>query len=93
MQCSVEDWTMAKWREINVDAELRRSVLVPSVTLVSGLQGRLTVADSVLLVWLEVQRTWAHLESIFIGSEDVSHHLPHDALRFQDIDTDFPVLP
>ena len=59
---------------------------------VSGLQGQLTVADSVLLVWLEVQRNWAHLESIFIGSEDISHQLPDDARRFQAIDHDFQVF-
>ena len=35
MQCSVEVWTMTKWREINMDqmgAELRRFVKVTSST-------------------------------------------------------------
>ncbi|KAJ8415860.1 hypothetical protein AAFF_G00404170 [Aldrovandia affinis] len=58
---------------------------------VSEWQRRLTVADVVLLVWLEVQRTWAHLESIFIGSEDIRRQLPDDTHRFLCIDTDFKV--
>lgn len=43
---------------------------------VSSWQNRLSVADSVIAVWLEVQRTWSHLESIFIGSEDIRSQLP-----------------
>lgn len=43
---------------------------------VSLWQNRLSVADSVIAIWLEVQRTWSHLESIFIGSEDIRSQLP-----------------
>ncbi|KAJ8288109.1 hypothetical protein COCON_G00007680 [Conger conger] len=59
---------------------------------VSEWQSRLTVADAVLLVWLEVQRTWAHLESIFIGSDDIRRQLPGDTRRFLSIDADFKEL-
>ncbi|KAG5856708.1 hypothetical protein ANANG_G00010770 [Anguilla anguilla] len=59
---------------------------------VSEWQRRLTVADTVLLVWLEVQRTWAHLESIFIGSEDIRRQLPDHTHRFLCIDADFKDL-
>ncbi|KAG7469713.1 hypothetical protein MATL_G00131750 [Megalops atlanticus] len=59
---------------------------------VSEWQKRLTMADTVLLVWLEVQRTWAHLESIFIGSEDIRRQLPDDTHRFLSIDADFKEL-
>ncbi|KAJ8290699.1 hypothetical protein GJAV_G00016460 [Gymnothorax javanicus] len=59
---------------------------------VSEWQRRLTVADTVLLVWLEVQRTWDHLESIFIGSEDIRRQLPDDTHRFLCIDADFKDL-
>lgn len=55
------------------------------------LQKQLTVADSVLIVWMEVQRTWAHLESIFKGSDDICQQLPSDAHRFQAIDAEFQV--
>ena len=43
---------------------------------VSSWQSKLSVADSVISVWFEVQRTWTHLESIFIGSEDIRSQLP-----------------
>lgn len=58
---------------------------------VSTWQKKLTVADSVIFIWMEVQRTWSHLESIFIGSEDIRNQLPEDAKRFDGIDTDFKV--
>lgn len=58
---------------------------------VSDWQRRLTVADAVLRMWLEVQRTWAHLERIFMGSGDISQQLPEHTHKFQDIDADFKV--
>ena len=56
---------------------------------VSGWQKRLSNTDQVLEIWLEVQRTWSHLESIFIGSEDIRAQLPEDSKRFDGIDVDF----
>lgn len=55
------------------------------------LQTQLTIADSVLLTWMEVQRTWAYLESIFKGCDDLRQQLPGDANRFQAIDSEFQV--
>jgi dynein heavy chain len=43
-------------------------------------------------LWFDVQRTWSHLESIFIGSEDIRKQLPIDSERFDDIDTEFKQL-
>ncbi|XP_037547527.1 dynein heavy chain 9, axonemal [Nematolebias whitei] len=59
---------------------------------VSSWQNCLSVADSVIAVWLEVQRTWSHLESIFIGSEDIRSQLPEDSRCFDGIDADFKEL-
>jgi len=59
---------------------------------VSGWQKRLSVADSVINIWFEVQRTWSYLEAIFIGSEDIRSQLPEDSARFEGIDTDFKDL-
>uniref|UniRef100_A0A7N8XYV6 Dynein axonemal heavy chain 11 n=1 Tax=Mastacembelus armatus TaxID=205130 RepID=A0A7N8XYV6_9TELE len=56
------------------------------------LQKQLTVADSVLMVWMEVQRTWAYLESIFKGCGDICQQLPVDAHRFQAVDAEFQEL-
>lgn len=43
---------------------------------VSFWQRKLSTADSVISIWFDVQRTWSHLESIFIGSEDIRAQLP-----------------
>lgn len=59
---------------------------------VSGWQKKLSTADSVISIWFEVQRTWSHLESIFIGSDDIRSQLPEDSKRFEGIDTDFKEL-
>ena len=58
---------------------------------VSEWQQRLSVADQVITVWFEVQRTWMHLESIFMSSEDIRKQLPQDSARFDRIDTEFKV--
>eukprot|EP00050_Salpingoeca_kvevrii_P003770 m.233351 g.233351 ORF g.233351 m.233351 type:complete len:4592 (-) comp10879_c0_seq1:411-14186(-) len=59
------------------------------LTEVSGWQQKLSTADQVIEIWFEVQRTWSHLESIFIGSEDIRAQLPEDSKRFDGIDKDF----
>uniref|UniRef100_A0A672V8T9 Dynein axonemal heavy chain 17 n=1 Tax=Strigops habroptila TaxID=2489341 RepID=A0A672V8T9_STRHB len=59
---------------------------------VSAWQRKLSTADSVISLWFEVQRTWSHLESIFIGSEDIRAQLPKDSERFEGIDVDFKEL-
>jgi dynein heavy chain len=58
---------------------------------VSDWQRKLSNADQVIQVWFEVQRTWMHLESIFIGSEDIRKQLPEDSTRFDHIDKQFRV--
>ncbi|XP_035728185.1 dynein beta chain, ciliary-like [Vespa mandarinia] len=56
---------------------------------VSAWQNKLSIADQVTTVWFEVQRTWMHLESIFMSSEDIRRQLPIDAERFNKIDKKF----
>lgn len=58
---------------------------------VSDWQKKLSNADSVITIWMEVQRTWSHLESIFIGSEDIRSQLPEHSKTFDTIDDDFKV--
>lgn len=58
---------------------------------VSGWQRRLMVADLVISSWMCVQRTWAHLNSIFTNSHDIRCQLASDAERFQGIHNDFQV--
>ncbi|XP_061233427.1 dynein axonemal heavy chain 17 isoform X1 [Neopsephotus bourkii] len=59
---------------------------------VSSWQCKLSTADTIISIWLEVQRTWSHLESIFIGSEDIRSQLPEDSKHFEAIDKDFKEL-
>ncbi|XP_015255846.1 PREDICTED: dynein heavy chain 11, axonemal [Cyprinodon variegatus] len=53
------------------------------------LQHQLMVADCVLSIWMEVQRTWVYLESIFKSCEDICQQIPNDTLRFQKIDAEY----
>ena len=50
------------------------------------------ILNNTFQIWFEVQRTWSHLESIFIGSEDIRKQLPEDSKRFDGIDSDFKEL-
>ncbi|KAF5277248.1 hypothetical protein FQR65_LT00356 [Abscondita terminalis] len=59
---------------------------------VSTWQTKLSIADQVISLWFEVQRTWMHLESIFMSSEDIRKQLPEDSTRFDQIDKDFKEL-
>ncbi|KAM3605484.1 uncharacterized protein V6R79_026173 [Siganus canaliculatus] len=59
---------------------------------VSGWQRKLMVADLVISSWMSVQRTWAHLNSIFTNSHDIRCQLANDAERFQGIHNDFQRL-
>ncbi|KAM6202712.1 dynein axonemal heavy chain 11 isoform 2-T2 [Rhynchocyon petersi] len=55
-------------------------------------QNKLNITDSVIFTWMEVQRTWSHLESIFVCSEDIRMQLGTDARRFDGIDAEFKEL-
>lgn len=59
---------------------------------VSAWQYKLGLADQVITLWFEVQRSWMHLESIFMSSEDIRKQLSKDSERFDSIDKDFREL-
>ena len=44
-----------------------------------------------LACWMDVQKKWQALESIFIGSADIRVQLPEDSKRFDAINADFQV--
>jgi len=58
---------------------------------VADWQAKLNTADRIINLWLEVQRTWAYLEAIFIGSDDIRTQLPKDTERFEILDKEFKV--
>lgn len=55
-------------------------------------QSQLANVDQVVRSWFEVQRKWAYLESIFIGSEDIRIQLPEDTERFDRINDEFKAI-
>ena len=52
-------------------------------------KNKLAGVRATLDAWVEVQRQWCSLESIFLGSEDIREQLPEDAKRFDGIDNTF----
>ena len=48
--------------------------------------------DEVITVWLDVQKKWSNLQSIFVGSADIRIQLPEDSKRFDAVDVDWKDL-
>ncbi|XP_020637559.3 dynein axonemal heavy chain 11 isoform X1 [Pogona vitticeps] len=78
--------------QVQLQTVLQSKYIEYFIEQVLNLQKRLNVADSVIFLWMEVQRTWSHLESIFIGSNDIRDQLAEDSKRFDGIDADFKEL-
>ncbi|XP_009290539.2 dynein axonemal heavy chain 11 isoform X1 [Danio rerio] len=92
LKCSDELLESLEESQVQLQVLLHSKQAVFFHEQVLELQAQLTQADSVLLLWLEVQRTWAHLESIFMSSEDIQQQLPEEAQQFCSIDSDFKNL-
>eukprot|EP00960_Hanusia_phi_P043077 755854-Hanusia_phi.AAC.7 len=58
------------------------------VQTVSSWQKTLSAVSDVVSIMNEIQRTWAYLETLFIGSDEVKKELPEDTERFAGIDND-----
>ena len=56
---------------------------------ISDWQRTLGTVDHVVSLWFDVQRTWSHLESIFVGSDDIRQQLPVDSERFDETNDRF----
>lgn len=46
----------------------------------------------ILDIWIDVQRRWVYLESIFLGSSDIKEMLVNEYSRFKSIDSEFTSL-
>lgn len=46
----------------------------------------------ILDIWIDVQRRWVYLESIFLGSSDIKDMLINEYSRFKSIDSEFTSL-
>ncbi|XP_030057583.1 dynein axonemal heavy chain 11 [Microcaecilia unicolor] len=78
--------------QVQLQAILQSKYVEHFIEQVTCWQKILNITDAVIFIWMEVQRTWSHLESIFIGSEDIRKQLPEDAKRFDGINVDFKEL-
>lgn len=52
----------------------------------------LGTVDSIIILWIEVQKTWENLYPIFVLSEDIKVQLPEDAKRFKEVDDSWRAL-
>ena len=59
---------------------------------VAGWQRKLGAVDAVLSLWLDAQKKWAALESIFVGSADIRVQLPEDSKRFDAVNAEYKDL-
>lgn len=55
-------------------------------------QRLLSATDTVLKLWITVQRMWASLEAIFMTSQDIRAQLPDDSKRFESTDQEYKDL-
>lgn len=55
-------------------------------------QKQLRTVDDTLRMWIQVSKSWASLEAIFLASADIRSQLPEDTKRFEAIDAEFKVL-
>ena len=58
----------------------------------SSWEERLTKLQQIFDLWIDVQRRWVYLESIFFGSADIKAQLPSEYARFKSVDTEFTQL-
>ena len=52
-------------------------------------EDRLTRLRSIFDTWVDIQRRWVYLESIFFGSADIKLQLPNEYSKFKQVDNDF----
>lgn len=59
---------------------------------VSKWQKTLKTVDSVVEIWVKVQKNWSRLYPIFLASDDIRGQLPEDTKRFEKVDLDWREL-
>ena len=71
---------------LNLQSMMGSRFVKPFLEEVRGWEADLSLIGEVLDIWMQVQRRWMYLESIFIGSDDIRQQLPEEAKRFDRID-------
>jgi dynein heavy chain len=86
------DFEMLEDNQLVVQGMMASKYLATFEEPVTKWQKELSSVSDVLGIMLDVQRKWAYLETLFIGSEEVKKELPADAERFAEIDVGFKTL-
>jgi dynein heavy chain len=89
MSMREEDFDALEENQLLVQGMMASKYLATFEEDVSKWQRELSNVSDVLTTMSEVQRRWAYLETLFIGSEEVKNELPSDAERFVGIDAMF----
>ena len=84
-----EDFETLEDNQLVVQGMMASKYLATFEAQVTAWQGKLANVSEALSQMTEVQRKWAYLETLFIGSEEVKKELPDSATRFLEIDKTF----
>ena len=88
IKLSEEDFETLEDHQVQVQNMMGSRYLKTFEKQVMSWQKNLSSVSDVVQIMAEIQRTWAYLETLFIGSEEVKKELPEDAIRFAKIDVD-----
>ena len=61
---------------LNLQSMMASPFVRPFVEAVRKWEHRLSLIGECTEAWMQVQRKWMYLESIFVGSDDIRHQLP-----------------
>jgi dynein heavy chain len=92
VKVSEEDYEQLENDQLVVQSMMGSKYLFTFEEQVTGWKRGLQGVERVVNIWAEIQRTWAYLVNLFIGSVEVKRDLPEDSERFIGIDkevTDF----
>jgi len=59
---------------------------------INELEQEMNLIMEIIEVWIEVQKKWMYLESIFVGSDDIRQKLPEETKEFDEYDKKFRSL-
>jgi len=88
IKLSEEDFETLEDHQLQIQNMMGSRYLSTFEQEVTKWQHTLSGVSDVVTIMNEIQRTWAYLETLFIGSEEVKKELPEDTARFAGIDTD-----
>lgn len=86
LKIAEEDFEMLEADQLAVQGMMASRYLATFEAEVTGWQKGLAMVADVLMQLADIQRKWAYLEPLFIGSEEVRRELPEAAERFVKVD-------